>query len=119
MVEIRLAAFVVVLVIVLVVLVLVLVPIKFGPGSNIGHGLFVGWVESARRIGFLRQRTHLGASHFYCCQRNPTKWPKIDPFPSRAAPLAASVQSDRKRNFEKANTRLPCIVHWVGVIIDL
>jgi hypothetical protein len=30
-----------------------------------------------------------------------------------------SGQSNRKRNFEKANTRLPCIVRWVTVIIDL
>jgi len=27
-------------------------------------------------------------------------------------------KSNGKRNSEKANTRLPCIVHWVGVIID-
>jgi hypothetical protein len=27
-------------------------------------------------------------------------------------------QFNRKRNFEKANTRLPCIVRRVGVIID-
>jgi hypothetical protein len=52
-----------------------------GLGSNIGHGLFVGWVESRRGgIGFLR-RTKLRASHFFCCQRNPTKWPKIEPSP--------------------------------------
>jgi hypothetical protein len=29
-----------------------------------------------------------------------------------------SGQSNLKRNTEKANTRLPCIVRWVGVIID-
>jgi hypothetical protein len=28
-------------------------------------------------------------------------------------------QSNRKRNFEKANTRLPCIMRHVSVIIDL
>jgi hypothetical protein len=44
MTEVRLAAFVVVLVLVLV---LVPRPYKFGLGSIIGHGLFVGWVESA------------------------------------------------------------------------
>jgi hypothetical protein len=35
---------------------------------------------------------------------------------------AAGLKSgrfDRKRDSEKANTRLPCIVRWVGVIIDL
>ncbi len=30
-----------------------------------------------------------------------------------------SGQFNRKINFEKANTRLPCIVRWVGVIIDI
>jgi hypothetical protein len=30
-----------------------------------------------------------------------------------------SVQPNRRGNFEKANTRLPCIVRWVAVIIEL
>jgi hypothetical protein len=35
-----------------------------------------------------------------------------------AASGLESGQSNLNRNFEKANTRLPCIVRWVGVIID-
>jgi len=44
-----------------------LYPIPFpGLGSNIGHGLFVGWVEHPYIfVGFLRlRRTNLRASHF-------------------------------------------------------
>ena len=36
-----------------------------------------------------------------------------------AAAGLKSGQFDRKRNFEKANTRLPCIVRWFSVILEL
>jgi hypothetical protein len=51
--------------------------IKLGLGSNIGRGLFVGWVEHPDIfcwVSFLYPTT---CQPFLCYQRNPTKWPKI------------------------------------------
>jgi hypothetical protein len=53
----------------------------FGLGSNIGHGLFVGWVEYPAFVGF-RSSTQPTIQPFLFYQRNPTKWPKIEPSPT-------------------------------------
>ncbi len=47
-------------------------------GSDISHRLFVGWVESHRDwVSPLADQPT--CQPFLCYQRNPTKWPKIEP----------------------------------------
>jgi hypothetical protein len=53
-----------------------------GLGSNIGHGLFVGWLSiSISFVGF-RASTRPTCQPFLCYQRNPTKWTKIESSPN-------------------------------------
>ena len=49
-------------------------------GSNIGHGLFVGWVEHPDIFCWVSppQADQPTYQPFLCCQRNPTKLPKIE-----------------------------------------
>ena len=55
--------------------------LSFGLGSNIGHGLFVGWVEHPDIFVGFRSSTQPTCQPFLGYQRNPTKWPKIGPSP--------------------------------------
>jgi hypothetical protein len=51
---------------------------NFGLSSNIGQGLFVGWVgHPVFFVGF-RSSTQPTCQPLSCYQRKPTKWPKIE-----------------------------------------
>jgi hypothetical protein len=54
---------------------------KVGLGSDIGHGLFVGWVEHLNLFCWVSPADQPTCQPFLCYQRNPTKWPKIGSFP--------------------------------------
>jgi hypothetical protein len=54
----------------------------YGLGSNIGHRFFVGWVEHPDIYCWVSPPADQATCQpFLWYQRNPTKWPKIKPFP--------------------------------------
>jgi hypothetical protein len=52
---------------------------SFGLDYYIGHGIFVGWVEHPDIFCWVSFLNPTYVPAIFYCQRNPTKWPKIEP----------------------------------------
>jgi hypothetical protein len=83
-----------------------------GLGSNIGHGLFVGWVEHPDIFCWVSPppADQPTCQPFLCYQRNPTKWPKIGPSPISLIPYTFRHEHNALCRSPDAVPRAPCAI---------